>query len=61
MGQADAAVDGAVFQSLTIAIGLGNHNRAGTAVAFAATFLGAAAVQVFTQNFQQGAVGVDGG
>jgi hypothetical protein len=59
MGQANAAIDGAVFQLL--AIGLADHHGAGAAVAFATAFLGAGAVQVFTQQLQQGAVGFDVG
>jgi hypothetical protein len=38
---------------------LAQHHGAGAAVAFAAAFLGAGAVQVFAQHFQQRAVGRD--
>ena len=57
MGQANAAVDGLVVHC-AIALGA-QHDGAGSAVAFAAAFLGACAAQVFTQNFQQRAVGRD--
>jgi hypothetical protein len=36
---------------------LAQHHGAGAAVAFATAFLGAGAVQVFAQHFQQRAVG----
>ena len=52
---ADAAVDRAVTK---VAVsGLAQHHGAGTAVAFAAAFLGAGAAQVFAQHLQQGSVG----
>ena len=55
VGQANAAVDRLVVQ-FAIAL-LSEHDGAGAAVAFAAAFLGAGAVQVFTQHVQQGTVG----
>ena len=39
------------------ASGVAQHDGAGAAVAFAAAFLGAGAVQIFAQHFQQCAVG----
>ncbi len=56
MGQADAAVDGAVAH-LAVAISLAQHHGAGAAVALAAALLGAGAAQVLAQHLQQGAVG----
>lgn len=55
MGQADAAVHGAVVQ-LAVAF-FAQHHGAGAAVAFATAFLGAGVAQVFAQHLQQGAVG----
>jgi hypothetical protein len=56
MGQADAGIDGAVFDAP--AYRLAQHHGAGAAVAFAAALLGPGAAQVLAQHFQQGAVWV---
>ena len=57
--EADAAVDGTPGQGPWCALGrwLGDHHGAGAAVALAAALFGAAGVQVFPQQVQQGAVG----
>ena len=58
MRHADAAIDGLQFQ-LAVFLFTDDHG-AGPAVAFAAALLGAGAVQVFAQQVEQGAVGVNG-
>ena len=48
-----------VFDRAHKVVGLGQHDGAGAAVAFAAALLGAGAGQVFAQQVEQGAVGGD--
>jgi hypothetical protein len=55
MGQADAAVDGAVLQ--VVAVRFAQHHGAGAAIAFAATFLRTGAGEILSQDLQQRAVG----
>ena len=55
MGQANAAVDGAVADA--VALGLADDDGTGPAVTLAAAFLGAAEPQVLAQQLQQGAAG----
>src|SRR5690606_21317789 len=55
MGQADAAVDGAVRQAAFS--GFSQHHGAGAAVAFAAALLGAGAGEVLAQQLQERALG----
>ena len=47
-----AGVDGLERQIVAVAIDFGNNNRARTAVAFGAAFLGAFAAQIFAQKLQ---------
>ncbi len=54
VGQLDATVHGPVVE-LAVGSGLRQHDGAGTAVAAAATFLGAGQPQVVAQQVQQGA------
>ena len=55
----DARVDGPCLQTLPACIDFCKDDRAGTAVAFGATLLGAAARQIFTQILQHGARRID--
>jgi hypothetical protein len=53
MGQPNTAVDGTGVQ-FPVAL-LSDDNGTGTAITFTATFFGSGAMQVFAQDFEQGA------